>query len=187
MPEQFLRTHYTVQDYEEFPDDGTRYEIITGDLHMTPAPSIEHQKLSGRLHLILAAWVSRGAGGELLYAPVDVHLAFDTVVQPDLLWISPEQVPVILKDRVRGAPDLVIEILSPRTSRVDQTVKRDRYAFHGVREYWLVDPEQKSLTVLALRERKFASHDSGTGSTPVRSAIDPSLEVVPAKLFAGLA
>lgn len=186
MAQKVLRTHYTVQDYEGFPDDGTRYEIIEGDLYMTPAPSLDHQDLSGRLHLILAAWVSKGAGGRLYYAPVDVHLAFDTVVQPDLLWISPERVPLILKDRVRGAPDLVIEILSPSTARTDQTVKRERYALHGVREYWLVDPGQKSLTILSLREGGFVSHLSGTGVAPVGSAIDPSLQVIPAELFAGL-
>lgn len=184
MAEKVLRTHYTYEDYAGFPDDGKRYEIIGGDLFVTPAPTVEHQDLSARLHLHLAAWVSAGAGGKLLYAPVDVHLTPDTIVQPDLMWIAPARVTVLVSEVIRGAPDLVIEILSPRTSRVDRTLKRDAYALHGVREYWLVDPQARSVTILRTAGESFVEHGSGSGDQPIHSSIDEQLQLVPARLFA---
>ena len=175
--------HYTFADYLDLPDDGNRYEIIHGVLHVTPAPTVSHQKVSARLHLLLAEWVRSRVGGELLYAPVDVHLTDDTNVQPDLLWIAPDRVAEIVGDRIRGAPDLVIEILSPGTARRDRTIKRDLYAEHGVCEYWLVDIPQARVTMLRLEGSGFVEQASGSGETLLESSLGGCLSLTPARLF----
>ena len=175
--------HDTFADYLDLPDDGNRYEIIHGVLHVTPAPTVSHQKVSARLHLLLAEWVRSRVGGELLYAPVDVHLTDDTNVQPDLLWIAPERVSRLIGDRVRGAPDLVIEILSPGTARRDRTIKRDLYAEHGVREYWLVDISQARVTMLRLEGLGFVEQASGSGEAILESSLEGCLSLTPARLF----
>ncbi len=139
----------TYQDYVLLPDDGKRYEILDGDLYVTPSPTARHQKISRNLFLSLAQHVQTHGLGEVFYAPLDVILAEDSIAQPDILFISNERLPIV-RDWVHGAPDLVIEILSPGTRERDRTLKRHLYARHGVRELWLVDPETKTVEVHSL-------------------------------------
>lgn len=139
----------TYQDYVLLPDDGKRYEILDGDLYVTPSPTARHQKVSMNLTLALARHVRDNGLGEVFFAPLDVILADDSIAQPDILFVSNERLPIV-RDWVHGAPDLVIEILSPGTRDRDRTLKRHLYARHGVRELWLVDPEAKSVEVHSL-------------------------------------
>ncbi len=139
----------TYQDYVLLPDDGKRYEILDGDLYMTPSPTARHQRVSRDLFLALAQHVQTHMLGEVLAAPLDVILADDSIAQPDILFISNERLPIV-RDWVHGAPDLVIEILSPGTRERDRTLKRHLYARYGVRELWLVDPEAKTVEVFRL-------------------------------------
>ena len=152
-----LRTgkHYTYADYLQWPDD-TRYELIDGEaFRMAPTPLIEHQEIAGEVYCQLANQLD-GQPCRPYIAPVDVRLprkdeadaAIDTVVQPDVLVVcDPHKI-----DRrgVRGAPDWVLEVLSPSTAAHDQIAKRRTYERAGVREYWLVHPGDRTLTVYVL-------------------------------------
>ena len=143
------RLKLTYQDYLLLPDDGKRYEILDGDLYMTPSPSVQHQRISGKLFQALAQHVEAHRLGEVFAAPLDVILAVDSIAQPDLLFLSTERLS-IAREVVHGAPDLVVEILSPGTRERDRTLKRHLYARHGVRELWLVDPEARHVELYQL-------------------------------------
>ena len=177
------RKHYTWDDYVRLPDDGKRYEIIDGELFVTAAPAFGHQYTSGELNDVLRTWSKKRARGIVAYAPVDVVLAHDTVVQPDLIWISDERIRDIVGDRVTGIPELVVEILSPSTARRDRHKKSEVYARFGAREYWLVDPKDRSVEIRTLRGAEFEQFVRDTGDTRLASALDPQLTVVPATLF----
>lgn len=123
----------TYQDYVLLPDDGKRYEILDGDLYVTPSPTARHQRISFNLSLALGQHVRTNRLGEVFCAPLDTILADDSIAQPDILFISNERLPIV-RDWVHRAPDLVIEIFSPGTRDRDRTLKRRLYARHGVRE-----------------------------------------------------
>ena len=142
----------TVQDYLDIPDeDENRYELIDGELYMAPAPSWEHQESSGNLYSILRTFVLAARLGRVVYSPIDVFLSGEDVFQPDIIFVSAERLDIIHGDGVHGAPDLVVEILSPGTERIDRTVKSERYARFDVREYWQADPVAKTIAVLRAR------------------------------------
>lgn len=146
---------FTYQDYRNAPED-KRYELLDGDLVVTPAPREIHQRASLNLTILLGQSVKNSGIGHVYAAPFDVVLSDTDVVQPDLLFISNERAPIITEENVQGAPDLVVEILSPSTAERDQTFKRSLYARHGVREYWLVDTDAKTVTVLLLDAQQYA-------------------------------
>ena len=145
----------TYADYCRTPDD-ERYELLDGELVMVPAPSTGHQRIDTRLGALLHVFVNEKDLGEVFHAPFDVVLSETDVVQPDLLFISNERAYIITPANARGAPDLVVEILSPSTATRDRTFKRALYARYGVREYWLVDPDARTITVLLLDDGAFA-------------------------------
>ena len=145
----------TYEDYCNTPDD-ERYELLDGDLFMTPAPRVRHQRAIRKLSRQLDLFVEEHTLGEIFFSPCDVVLSDTDVVQPDLLFISNERAHVITEDNVQGAPDLVVEILSPATADRDKTVKRALYAKHGVKEYWIVDTDARTVAVLLLDGAGFA-------------------------------
>ena len=140
----------TYEDYILFPDDGKRHEIIDGELFVTAAPFVRHQKLVVRFTLRVGGFIEERQLGHFLVAPTDVVLSPHHVLQPDLLFVSNEREPILREKNVQGAPDLVIEILSEATRRLDTVVKRQTYERFGVREYWLVDPHRQSVEVWTL-------------------------------------
>lgn len=133
------RKHWTAADLRALPDDGKRYEIIDGELFVSPSPMPIHQRLVARLLLLLDSYVRDHQLGEALASPADIQLAGDTVVQPDVFVASltAESTPQRWEDF--GPLILAIEILSPGTARTDRTVKRRRYQRAGIPEYWIVD------------------------------------------------
>ena len=139
----------TYADYCLTPDD-ERYELLDGELIMVPAPSTGHQRIDTKLGWRLAQFVEQKSLGEVFFAPCDVVLSDINVVQPDLLFVSNTRAPIITADNVQGPPDLVVEILSPSTANRDRALKRTLYAQYGVPEYWLVDPDARTVTVLRL-------------------------------------
>ena len=146
---------FTYEDYKHTPDD-KRYELLDGELIMAPAPNLGHQDVAARLGWRLMRFVEEKDLGKAFPAPCDVVLSNTDVVQPDLLFVSREREHVLLGgENVMGPPDLVVEILSPSTSARDRTVKSVLYARHGVSEYWLADPEAKTITVMLLGESGF--------------------------------
>ena len=141
-----------VSDYLRLPDD-SRCELIYGIQYMSPSPTALHQ----RVLRVLARWLEQAAeqaGGEVFFAPLDVTLAEHSVVQPDLLYVSPERRSII-GDRIEGAPDLIVEIVSPTTVLRDRGAKLRLYAEAGVREYWLVDAEMRQIDFLVAHEGTF--------------------------------
>ena len=144
----------TYADYCRTPDD-ERYELLDGELVMSPSPNSAHQITVMELGTLLHMFVKARRLGQVFFAPYDVVLSETDVVQPDLLFISNERAYIITPANARGAPDLVVEILSPSTAERDRTFKRALYARYGVREYWLVDPDTRTVTVLLLDEDAF--------------------------------
>jgi Uma2 family endonuclease len=139
------------RDYLELPDE-PRCELILGRIYVTPSPTFQHQAvallLSQRLHE-----VARHTGGVVAIAPLDVTLADHSVVQPDVIYVSASRLEIV-EDRIEGAPDLLVEVLSPGTSRRDRNEKLKLYAESGVREYWIVDSIERQI--------EFLVNDSGT-------------------------
>ena len=139
----------TYDDYANLPGD-ERYELIDGELILVASPSEIHQAIL--LNLVLLVQSVHNRLGRLYLAPFDVVLTDTDVVQPDLLFVSNERLDIITTANVQGAPDLVVEILSPSTSRLDRTRKRELYERHEVKEMWLVEPEKHKIWVLALQD-----------------------------------
>jgi Uma2 family endonuclease len=137
----------TYDDFLRFPDDGRRHELIDGENYVTPSPAERHQRVSMDLAVALANYLKKGGTGRVYHAPFDVVLSNHDVVEPDLLVVLNDQADIITPLHVRGAPAIVIEILSPGTRRRDETLKRQLYARAGVREYWMVDPDRGAITV----------------------------------------
>jgi Uma2 family endonuclease len=137
----------TYDDFLRFPDDGRRHELIDGEHFVTPAPALRHQELSARLLVALRVQLQICRAGRAFAAPVDVVLSDHDVVEPDLLYVSGGRRERLAEDAVHGAPDLVVEILSPSTRRTDEVGKLRLYARFDIREYWLVDPDANVVTV----------------------------------------
>jgi len=146
-PEPTPSVKFTYADFLHFPDDGKRHEIIDGEHYVTPSPNTKHQRIVGHLYFALVAYLRKSRVGEVFVAPFDVVFSDRDIVEPDLLYISRERSTVLTDKHVRGAPDLVVEILSPGTRRIDEIKKRDLYESFGVDEYWVVDPERDTIRI----------------------------------------
>ena len=128
------------EDYALIPDDGRRHEILDGEHVTSPAPKTKHQRLVLRLALSLERHADEHGLGEVFVAPFDVLLSEHDVVQPDVCFVADDRLGIVDEDNCKGAPDLVVEVLSDRTRRRDLIGKRRQYERFGVREYWVVDP-----------------------------------------------
>lgn len=137
----------TYQDYLLFPEDGNRHELIDGEHFVAPAPSWKHQKASFKLSWLFGEFLDRNPLGHVVYAPFEVVLSKEDVVQPDLLFISNERFGIVTGKNVKGAPDLVIEILSEGTRKIDETRKLRLYERAGVPEYWMFDTARETARV----------------------------------------
>jgi len=140
---------FTYQDYLKLPEE-TRYELIEGELVMSPSPTTKHQRISRKLEFLLEKYVTENNLGEVFDAPCDVYLDEENVVQPDLFFISRERADIITEKNIQGAPDLVIEIISEATAYRDSFQKKRLYAKFGVKEYWIVAPDEKMIEVYTL-------------------------------------
>ena len=150
---------WTFADLMQF-DETERYEIYDGRLiPMAPSPNTYHQRLVTRLFRLLDGFVQSHELGEVFLAPFDVVMAEDNTAQPDLLFIAKENAGIV-KNWVFGPPDLMVEILSPSSIRRDRQDKLEQYARFGVKEYWIVDPANRSLEILTLQDKRFAVHSS---------------------------
>lgn len=170
MAVQTDRVILTYQEYLELPNDRNRYEILEGELEVNPAPNVAHQRAVVNLSYLLVAHTRAHRLGQVLVAPTDVILSDITVVQPDLLFISSERASIVLPQHVRGAPDLVVEVISPTSEKTDRDVKRQLYARYGVRCYWLVDPAARTLTAFMLDGDRYRPVASASGDQEFRAA-----------------
>lgn len=174
--------HFTYHDYLLLPED-KRYEILEGDLVVVPAPNTAHQRISRDLQNALVNHVRQYRLGEVFCAPYDVVLSEENIVQPDIAFVRSEREGIITADNVQGAPDLVVEVLSPRTKSRDLEIKRKIYAKYGVGEYWIVDPIERTLEVLILGEEGYCSAGIYPHSVVIESPLLPDFRVSLAEIF----
>ena len=165
-------------DLDGFPDDGMRYELLDGELYVSAAPSKRHQRLLRRLLRLIDDHVTPAGLGEVFFAPVDVWLSDEDRTRPDLVYLSAERLSIYGERIVEGAPDLLVEVASPSTRVADLVAKRHRFETNGVREYWIADPDARTLTTLCLIEGRYAEHD--------RSLVLPGLTLDVPTLMADL-
>jgi Uma2 family endonuclease len=138
---------FTYDDYLALPEDGRRYEVIEGELSVTPAPTPRHQAIQLRLGSLLLTYLDKQPLGRVFISPIDLALSLVDVVQPDVLFIAQGRVHIIAEKNIVGIPNLIIEILSPSSATRDQREKLDLYQRYGLLEYWIVDPETEAIDV----------------------------------------
>ena len=176
----------TYEDYLYFPEDGRRHELIDGEHYVTAAPNLKHQTAVGNLFLELGGFVRARKLGRVWPAPIDVVLSDNDVVQPDVVFLAKDRMSLAAGgDKIYGAPDLVAEVLSPRTEKTDSITKRHLYEKYGVREYWIVDPELETAEVYRLWDGRFrrAAELSAERGDVLKSPLFPGLEILLAEIF----
>ncbi|MGD2069814.1 MAG: Uma2 family endonuclease [Gemmatimonadota bacterium] len=160
------RTRWTWAEFARLPSEGsTRYEVIDGELAVTPSPTPRHQKIAARLTRILDGFTDAHALGHVLGGPVDVLFAEGDYLEPDLVFLRADRTGIVTDRGIEGPPDLVVEILSPSTANRDRGVKLERYRLYGVPEYWIVDPEGRTVEVWRLGQGAESGEVFETGST----------------------
>jgi len=174
---------FTYDDYLKTPDD-KRYELIEGELIMTPSPVPYHQWILKNIGYELERFVRERGIGKVFYAPCDVYLDNENVLQPDILVISTERLNIIGEKNIQGAPDLVIEILSEATAYRDLVKKKRLYARFGVKEYWIVDPEEKTVVIYSLKGNEFTLIRNFTEKDTLESPLLSGLEIKLSQVFA---
>ncbi len=152
---------WTYEDYARLPEDGLRHEIIDGEHFVSPSPSTQHQHVSKRLQYQLYTKIELAGLGVLFNAPMDVQLSGFDIVQPDIVIILNENVRKITPTKIKVAPHLVVEILSPSTAGNDRNIKKDLYERSGVSEYWIVDPFEQQVEQWILRDGKYVLAPQG--------------------------
>ncbi len=133
-----------IELFEMLPE-GLRCEVINNTIYMAPAPSFEHQEISDELTSQIRAFIKIKGLGKCVSSPVDVFLDKDNAFQPDVIFIATENLGIIQKGKVRGVPDLIIEVLSPGSRKTDLTIKRKAYEKNGVKEFFIIDPDSKKV------------------------------------------
>ncbi|MDI6766005.1 MAG: Uma2 family endonuclease [Bacteroidota bacterium] len=180
---QHTTTLLTYDDYLTLPNDGKRYEIIQGELYMTPSPTTEHQKISLKLIRLIDDFAKRTNTGEVFHAPVDIVFSMTEVVQPDIVFVLNTRKEIITKRNIVAAPDLIIEILSESTAITDRTTKKALYEKNGVKEYWIVDPDAKTIECLVLKNNKFERCGLFSIADTYSSCLFSELKVVVKEIF----
>jgi len=146
-----LEEKTTLADFQALPEGPPYYELVGGQLIEKPSPTPTHQHIVTRLSAKMLAFVDEHDLGMVYVAPLDTHLTREDAYQPDVLFISHERAGIV-GERIEGAPDLVVEVLSPSTGYYDLTAKRRVYAETGAREHWIVDPMEETIDVLSRTE-----------------------------------
>jgi Uma2 family endonuclease len=175
--------YWTYDDYATLPDDGKHYEIVNGVLYKTPAPTWSHQEIVGRIYRCIADFVeSRGLGGAF-FAPIDVELAPNVVFQPDVVVLFKESRKKLKRRHIVGAPELVVEVVSPGSQTYDRHRKLEAYARAGVPEYWVVDPEACTVEVFVREGNEYSSEGVYQGQAMLPSHIVAGLPATVEQFF----
>jgi len=173
----------TVAEYRNVPETGPLYQLIEGDLYMAPAPNRFRQDISRNLEVVLANYLSAHPIGVLYDAPFDVYLSEIDVFQPDLLIVLNENRAILTDAGAEGAPDFVIEILSAKTRQLDLVNKKRVYARIGVRELWIIDPDQKDVTVYRFDQDPTEPVAKLSGQGKASSPLLPGLTIALQEVF----
>src|SRR5438094_7241370 len=177
-----IGTRFTHADLLVMPDDGKRREIVDGEWFVTPSPLSKHQLIVSRIAAALFLYLNAHPIGKLFTAPLDVIFGDYDVLEPDLLFVLNEHRGII-QDWVRGAPDLVIEVLSPSTARQDRGPKLKAYARFGVPECWIVDPDQQAVEVYRLTRQVYELAQTLRDQESVTSPLLPGFALAVGELF----
>jgi len=159
----------TARDYFAMPETNERYELHEGRLLMAPAPNVHHQEIVRALIRALSDFADED-GGHVIMSPTDVEFSEKTVLQPDTGYVVPARTGIV-HNHLDGAPDLVVEVLSPGSRRFDTGEKLRTYAFYGVREAWVVDPRDQSVTVHSAVDGRWATSRRVAFGEPIPSDI----------------
>ncbi|MFN3480485.1 MAG: Uma2 family endonuclease [Thermodesulfovibrionales bacterium] len=176
------KRQYTYEDYARLPE-GAPYQLIGGELIMTPSPVPYHQIISRKIEFELVKFVDDRRLGEVIDAPMDVYLSETETYQPDIIFISNERLNIIGEKKIEGAPDLVIEILSESTAYYDLRHKKRVYERTGVKEYWIVDPMEKSIEVYENVNGEFKIYSQAIEKGKVNSKLLEGFGVELEKVF----
>ena len=178
----FENKNYTYEDYARLPE-GSPYQLIGGDLIMVPAPAPYHQRISRKIEFMLLQHVEKNDLGEVFYSPIDVYFSEEDTFQPDIIFILKERSNIIGETKIEGAPDLIIEILSPSTAYYDLGRKYKVYEKAGVKEYWLVHPDRKAIEIYLNSGEKFQLSQAVEEAGIVKSELLEDFEVELGKIF----
>ncbi len=173
---------YTYADYARLPE-GAPYQLIGGQLIMTPPPIPYHQEVLRKLGFKILVFLEKKELGHLYYAPLDVYFSDSDVYQPDIIFIQKEREAIIGETKIEGAPDMVIEILSPSTAYYDLRNKFRTYEKHGVSEYWIVDPGQRRIEVYENKGEKFNIYMEAEGEGSISSKILEGFRIAVDEIF----
>jgi Uma2 family endonuclease len=173
----------TFEAFRQLPDDGKRYELIHGEVRLTPSPNTRHQTVVHNLDMSLGQFVLQNKLGEVWTAPLDVRLGEDTALQPDLIFVSNARAATIKEGYIEGSPDLVVEVLSPSTAAHDRATKLGIYAAAGVTEFWLVDAQARTVEVLKLQAKKYFVEAVLAGDQVLTSSLFPGWQLSLRDLF----
>ncbi len=174
---------YTYADYLKLPEDGIRYEIIAGELFMSPAPILGHQLTIGRLHVAIANFLDKKPLGEIFLSPTDVVLSQINILQPDLVFVAREKFEILTRENIQGAPDLVVEVLSHGTEKRDREEKLAQYSRFEVQEYWMVNHEQQWVEVWRREGGELIFHKRLEHNQILTTPLLPGLKIRLAKIF----
>ena len=177
-----VKASYTFEDYEHLPE-GAPYEFIEGQLIMSPYPTPQHQIITKHLLVGLNHYTQEHAIGIVIQSPIGVKLSETTVLEPDILFIAEHRCEIIGDKYIEGAPDLVVEVLSPSNAYYDLRKKKRLYEQFGVREYWIVDPEEQSVEVYILQEAAYQLMENNPKDEVVFSQVIEGLEIRLSDIF----
>jgi Uma2 family endonuclease len=179
MTEEKLKTY---DDYAKLPE-GASCQLIAGEIVMSPAPDLLHQDVLGHIFYELRTFVLQRKLGKVFVAPTDVYFSEHNTFQPDILFVSTDRKHILKEERIEGAPDLVVEVLSPGTGYYDLAKKKDVYEQYGVKEYWLVDPKLHSIEVLVNQDRSFVTLAKAKQTGLVASQVLSGFQIDLASVF----
>lgn len=172
-----VRVRFKAEDIWQAPEDDKRYEVIDGELFVSPAPSLQHQNGLFRLAVRIFNWIDPRGLGRIFVAPLAVVLDPESGVEPDLVYVSREHTSIISERGVEGVPDLVVEVLSPSTEARDRGLKMRRYAAASIPHYWLLDPDRRVLEPYRLAEEGYEPLGVYGPGTSFRPDLFPGLEI----------
>jgi Uma2 family endonuclease len=181
MADLKTRPRKTVDDFMKLPE-GTLAELIDGEIFMSAAPRVPHQRVILNLVAEIRAYAHPKKLGEVFVSPMDVHLTSGDIVEPDLVFVRRENL-AIIQDWIRGVPDLLVEVLSPSHPERDLIVKRELYARNGVGEYWIVDPADRSVQIFKLSGNRFEPAGYRREGQALFTSFLPGFELAVEKLF----
>ncbi|MEO8497188.1 MAG: Uma2 family endonuclease [Planctomycetota bacterium] len=171
------KTKLGYEHYVCYPDDGRRHEIIDGDHFVNPAPTMDHQRFSRRIQFQLYDQIEESGRGEVFNAPSDVQLTDHDVVQPDLIVVMRERRSILTATKIKGIPNLIVEVLSPSTKQYDRVLKKDLYERVGVPEYWIVLTDDHAVEQFVLRDGKYVLEGTHSVSMTVATIENVSVDL----------